>query len=65
MIITSRTNESVKRIAALKEKKGRREARAYLVEGVKQVREALAGGLPVERVVLSERFAGVLFSLPP
>ena len=65
MIITSRTNESVKRIAALKEKKGRREARAYLVEGVKQVREALAGGLPVERVVLSERYAGEEFSLPP
>ena len=63
-MITSKSNELIKRIAALKEKKGRREQGAYLVEGVKQVREALAGGVPVERIVLSERYGGAPFAFP-
>ena len=64
-MITSKNNECIKRIASLKEKKGRREQGAYLVEGIKQVREALAGGLPVEQVVLSERYAGDPLPVPP
>ena len=63
-MITSKSNELIKRIAALKEKKGRREQGAYLVEGVKQVREALAGGVPVERIVFSERYGGAPFAFP-
>ena len=55
-MITSKNNECIKRIASLKEKKGRREQGAYLVEGIKQVREALAGGLPVEQVVVLAEF---------
>ena len=62
-MITSKSNELIKRIAALKEKKGRREQGAYLIEGVKQVREALAGGLPVRQIVLSERYEGEPFSV--
>ena len=64
-MITSKNNECIKRIASMKEKKGRREQGAYLVEGIKQVREALAGGLPVEQVVLSERYAGDPLPVPP
>lgn len=63
-MITSKSNEQVKRIAALKDKKGRREQGSYLIEGIKQVREALAGGQPVEQVVLSERYAGEPFPVP-
>ncbi len=61
MLITSRNNPIVKEIAALKEKKGRRAAGAYLIEGVKQVREAAAGGADILRVVRTEKYAGVCF----
>ena len=61
MLITSRNNPIVKEMAALKEKKGRRAAGAYLIEGVKQVREAAASGAQLLRVVRSEGYAGECF----
>ena len=63
-MITSKSNELIKRIAALKEKKGRREQGDYLIEGIKQVREALGSGQTVERIVLSERYTGDPFCFP-
>lgn len=58
MIITSRQNPAVKEIISLKEKKGRREHGLYISEGIKQVREAIAAGAGVERLVFAEDFPG-------
>ena len=62
MLITSRTNPVVKELIALKEKKGRRAAGAYLIEGVKQVREAVSCGKAPLRIVCSEDYAGERFA---
>lgn len=57
MVITSRNNPFVRHILSLREKKFRREAGEFVVEGVKQVNEALAGGCGVKAVVCAESFA--------
>jgi TrmH family RNA methyltransferase len=44
-IITSRDNELIKAVRALHERRGRRAQRAYLVEGLTLVRDALASGV--------------------
>ena len=64
MIILSRRNPLVKELASLKEKKGRRERGTFLVEGVKMVREAVAAGLEVVRLIVREDYAGETYSLP-
>lgn len=50
MLITSRKNEKIKAIAALKHKKFRDERGEYLVEGIKMVREALGFGAEVTAI---------------
>ena len=54
MVISSRNNEKVKRIAALKEKKFRKEENAFLVEGFKMVKEAFSYGMQVLAVIGTE-----------
>ena len=49
-MITSKSNPTVKRVNSLKEKKYRAEYGEYLVEGVKQIREAVAAGREVVSV---------------
>ena len=44
MVIVSKNNPLVKELAALKEKKFRKERGAFLVEGEKMVRECLKSG---------------------
>lgn len=51
MIITSYQNPTIKKIATLKDKKGRQQQNAYLVEGVKMVKEAINKGMPIKLVV--------------
>ena len=63
-MITSRQNDFVKYAASLKDKKFRRERGEYLIEGVKQVREAAAAGLEFVRVILSPAYAGERFAPP-
>ena len=62
MLITSRNNPFVRRVFSLREKKYRREYGEYFVEGVKQVREAFAGGAEVREVVAAESYSGEIFS---
>lgn len=50
MVITSRTNPTVVRVAALKEKKYREEQGLFLLEGVKLFREAISAGVVLESV---------------
>ena len=61
MIITSRSNQLVKNILSLREKKYRRERGEYVVEGLKPVREAVASGRAVRLIVVSESYRGELF----
>ena len=64
MIILSRQNPLVKGLASLKEKKGRRRTGTFLVEGHKMVREAIACGMDVVRLILREDYAGETYGLP-
>ena len=52
--LTSLKNPKVVSWRSLKEKKGREEQQAFLVEGVRMVREALSSGLPVRALLLRE-----------
>lgn len=62
MVIVSKNNPLVKELAALKEKKFRKERGAFLVEGEKMVRECLKSGLTVLRVIAREDYDG---DVPP
>lgn len=64
MIILSRQNPLVKELASLKEKKGRRRTGTFLVEGHKMMREAVASGMDVVRLILREDYAGETYGLP-
>lgn len=57
MLIQSRSNPKVKALAALKEKKFRRERGEYLVEGVKMVSECVAAGCDVTCIACTEEYA--------
>ena len=56
MILTSKNNPLIKETASLKEKKGRKEQGAFLVEGVKMVRECQKSGMEIEKIFLTETF---------
>ncbi len=55
MIYSSKQNALIKKIASLKDKKGRREHGLYIVEGVKMVTEAIKYGQDISYIVLSEK----------
>ena len=61
MVITSRNNPFIKRILSLREKKYRREYGEYIIEGVKQIREAVNGGCDFVSIVCSENYKGERF----
>lgn len=54
MVITSRNNPLVRRILSLREKKFRRAAGEYVVEGLKSVREAAESGVHIRLLVRAE-----------
>ena len=53
-IITSRNNQLVKWVAALADKKNRKESGYFMAEGVKLTREAFEAGLSVEYCIVTE-----------
>lgn len=57
MVITSRTNPTIKELAKLYDKKYRKELGLYLVEGVKPVNECIAAGCEVDKIVCTEKLA--------
>ncbi len=61
MLITSKNNPLVKETVTLKDKKGRRQLGAFLVEGKKMTEECISGGMQVEKIFLRE---GVELSVP-
>ncbi len=54
-ILTSRQNATVKWVAGLHEKKGRRSSCAFIAEGEKLTFEAAAAGLPITHVFVSDK----------
>lgn len=56
-IITSRNNSLITETAKLKEKKHREEKRTFLFEGIKLTREAIASGVELVHVFLTEKCA--------
>lgn len=58
MVITSKSNPLVKEIAALNEKKFRKEKGLYLVEGIKPVRECISAGCSVKKIICVEELEG-------
>ncbi len=62
IMITSRQNDFVKRIASLKDKKYRTQYGEYLIEGYKQVREAFLAGKEIVHIVYSPRYKGELYA---
>lgn len=58
MVITSKSNNLIKDIIKLQsDKKYRKSAKAYVVEGIKPVRECISAGCDVKLVVCSENCA--------
>ncbi len=55
MIYSSKQNALIKKIASLKDKKGRREHGLYIVEGVKMVTEAIKYGQDISYIVVSQK----------
>jgi TrmH family RNA methyltransferase len=49
--ITSKSNPKIKEVRALKERKARAESGLFVVEGIRQVGEAIEAGAPVEYLV--------------
>jgi len=62
--LTSLKNPKVLAWRSLKERRGREEQGAFLVEGIKMVREALSSAFPVEALLIREDFSP-LPPLPP
>ena len=60
MLILSKSNPQVKELRALREKKARKEAGSFLVEGEKMVKECLLSGIRVKRIVAREDYRGEL-----
>ena len=54
-IITSRNNQLVKWVAALADKKNRKESGYFMAEGVKLTKEAFEAGLPIDYCIVSEK----------
>ena len=64
MVITSKSNPTIKEICKLSDKKFRKEFGLYLVEGIKPVNECIAAGCKIEKIVcteeLSENYSGAI-----
>lgn len=57
MVITSKSNPLIKNVAALADKKYRRQTGLYLVEGTKPVKECIAFGCSVQTVICTAEHA--------
>ena len=54
MVITSKDNETIKKIKKLKEKKYRDQNGKYLIEGIKLIREAIAEKADIDTIVVCD-----------
>lgn len=56
MVIVSKSNPVVKELAALKDKKFRRQSGKFLIEGLKMIQECMQSGVKINRLVVREDF---------
>ncbi len=63
-MISSKSNALIKRVNSLKEKKYRQEFGEYIVEGYKQIKEAVAADKKIVNVFYSPKYTGELVDLP-
>lgn len=56
MVITSKDNESIKKIRKLKDKKYRNEAGKFIIEGVKLIKEAIEEKAQIDTIILCENY---------
>lgn len=56
MIISSKANPTVKKIASLADKKFRKQCGAFLVESVKAVNECISAGINIEQIVCTPEY---------
>lgn len=54
MVITSKDNETIKRIRKLKEKKYRDQNGKYIIEGIKLIKEAISENANIETIVVCD-----------
>ena len=54
MVITSKDNESIKKIRKLKEKKYRNESGKFIIEGVKIIKEAIEENASIDTIVVCD-----------
>ena len=54
MVITSKDNESIKKIRKLKEKKYRKETGKFIIEGIKLIKEAIQEKASIDTIVVCE-----------
>ena len=54
MVITSKDNESIKRIRKLKEKKYRDESGKFLIEGIKIIKEAIEEKANIDTIIVCD-----------
>ena len=54
MVITSKDNESIKKIRKLKEKKYRNESGKFLIEGIKLIKEAIEEKADIDTIVVCD-----------
>ncbi len=64
MVIQSKNNPLVKELAALSEKKGRKNSGTFLLEGEKTVRECVNSPLEIVRLIVREDYAGETYGYP-
>lgn len=55
-MITSKGNELIKYVKSLHQKKYRDEYQKYFVEGVKMVKEAISENMPIDKIIICEKF---------
>ena len=62
MLITSKSNPIIKSVQSLSDKKFRKQQNLYIVEGIKPVKECIAAGCDIDRIIcvegLEDGFAG-------
>lgn len=63
-MISSKNNALIKRVNSLKEKKYRQEFGEYIVEGYKQIKEAVAADKKISNIFYSPKYTGELADTP-
>lgn len=56
IVVTSKENETIKNIKKLKDKKFREKFSKYIIEGLKQVEEAIKNNANIEKIILCQDY---------